>query len=251
MIKQKAVEPELVKENLFVYKPPKEGHQYVVCVDVAQGRGQDYSTFNIIDVSSTPFEQVCVFRDNDISPLLLPDIIYKYANMYNKAYVIVESNDHGAVVCNGLYYELEYENMFVESTVKANAIGVKMTKRVKRIGCSGIKDLVEQSKLRIYDAETIIEMSTFVARGTSYMAVPPNHDDLMMNLVLFAWFTTTDIFEGMTKINIKTHLYKERLKAIQDDMLPFGFIEDGSKAPEVDEDGNIWFEQEWKQNAKI
>ena len=251
LIKQKAVEPELVKENLFIYKPPKEGHQYVICVDVAQGRGQDYSTFNIIDVSSTPFEQVCVFRDNDISPLLLPDIIYKYANMYNQAYVIVESNDHGAVVCNGLYYELEYENMFVESTVKANAIGVKMTKRVKRIGCSGIKDLVEQSKLRIYDAETIIEMSTFVARGNSYMAVPPNHDDLMMNLVLFAWFTTTDIFEGMTKINIKTHLYKERLKAIQDDMLPFGFIEDGSKSPEVDEDGNIWFEQEWKQNAKI
>ena len=251
LIKQKAVEPEVVKENLFLYKAPVEGHQYVICVDVAQGRGQDYSTFNIIDVSSTPFEQVCVFRDNDISPLLLPDIIYKYANMYNQAYVIVESNDHGAVVCNGLYYELEYENMFVESTVKANAIGVKMTKRVKRIGCSGIKDLVEQSKLRIYDAETIIEMSTFVARGNSYMAVPPNHDDLMMNLVLFAWFTTTDIFESMTKINIKTHLYKERLKAIQDDMLPFGFIEDGSKTPEVDEDGNIWFEQEWKQNAKI
>ena len=49
--------------------------------------------------------------------------------------------------------------MFVESSIKANALGATMTKRVKRIGCSTIKDLVEQQKLRIYDADTIIEMS--------------------------------------------------------------------------------------------
>ena len=78
-------------------------------VDVAKGRGRDYSTFTIIDISTDPFEQVCVFRDNNISPMLLPDLIYKYARMYNDAYIIVESNDQGSVVCNGLYYELEYE----------------------------------------------------------------------------------------------------------------------------------------------
>ena len=134
--------------------------------------------------------------------MLLPDLLYKYGKTYNDAYIVIESNDQGAVVCNGLYYDLEYENMFVESSIKANALGVTMTRRVKRIGCSGIKDLIEQGKLKIQDSQTIVEMSTFVSKGNSFMAIAPNHDDLMMNLVLFAWFTTTDIFESLTNLSL-------------------------------------------------
>ena len=218
-------------------------------VDTAQGRGQDYSTFNIIDVSTNPFEQVATFRDNNISPMLLPDIVYKYAKTYNEAYVIVESNDQGVVVCNGLYYDLEYENMFVESAIKKDAIGATMTKRVKRIGCSTIKDLIEQKKLLIRDAQTILEMSTFVSRGSSFRAIAPNHDDLMMNLVLFAWFTTTDIFASISDIDMKDMLYKEQLKAIQDDMLPFGIINDGTEEDKGigDGEGNVWFEEKYNR----
>ena len=249
LLAQVSIEPEFIKENVFIYKQPIEDHEYVMTVDVAKGRQQDYSTFTIIDVSSKQFEQVAIFRDNNISPMLLPDIIYKYANFYNMAYTIVESNDQGSVVCNGLYYDLEYENMFVESSVKADALGVNMTKRVKRIGCSAIKDLIEQKKLKINDAQTILEMSTFVSRGNSFMAIAPNHDDLMMNLVLFAWFTSTDVFEALTNIDMKDMLYRERLKAIQDDMLPFGYVEsinyDNKEQGVKGDDGNIWFESEW------
>jgi hypothetical protein len=99
-----------------------------------------------------------------------------------------------------------------------------MTRRVKRIGCSNIKDLVEQNKLEIVDANSLIEMGTFVAKGNSYQASGSNHDDLMMNLVMFGWFISTDIFNGITDINMKNLLYREQLQAIQDDMLPFGII---------------------------
>jgi len=254
LLAQVSIDPEFYKENVYIYKQPIKEHEYVMTVDVSKGRAQDYSTFTIIDVSTQPFEQVAVFRDNNISPMLLPDIIYKYANTYNGAYVVIESNDQGAVVCNGLYYDLEYENMFVESSIKANALGATMTRRVKRIGCSSIKDLIEQGKLKINDAQTIVEMSTFVSKGNTYMAQAPNHDDLMMNLVLFAWFTTTDVFQSLTNIDMKDLLYKERLKAIQDDMLPFGYVESGNYENDKytkDEDGNIWFETEWKGHAKI
>ena len=98
--------------------------------------------------------------------------------------------------------------MFVESSIKANALGATMTRRVKRIGCSTVKDLIEQKKLIIRDAATIVEMSTFVSKGNSYQAIPPNHDDLMMNLVLFAWFVTTDIFESMSNIDMKNMLFR-------------------------------------------
>ena len=253
LLAQKALDPIYFMENVSIYKEPVQGHNYVMTVDVAKGRGQDYSTFTIIDITSESFEQVGTFRDNNISPMLLPDLVYKWANTYNEAYIIVESNDQGVVVCNGLYYDLEYENMFVESVVKKNSIGATMTRRVKRIGCSSIKDLIEQRKLTIHDANTIIEMTTFVAKGSSYQAVAPNHDDLMMNLVLFAWFTTTDIFSSISDIDMKNMLYKEQLQAIQDDMIPFGFIE-GTRGSDnqktfKDEDGTVWFEEETRSTG--
>jgi hypothetical protein len=124
----RATNPIEYANNIKIWDQPEEGHNYLMFVDVSRGRGQDYSTFTVIDVSQNPFVQVCTYRDNMISPLLFPDLIYKYATHYNEAYVVVESNDAGQVVCNGLYYDLEYENVFVESMIKANAICVTMTK---------------------------------------------------------------------------------------------------------------------------
>jgi len=227
--------------NTRIYKDPEPGHEYMMFVDVAKGRGQDYSTFNIIDVSTRPFEQVVVFQDNNISPLLYPDVIYKYANMYNEAYVIIESNDQGAVVCNGLYYDLEYENVYVESMIKANSIGVTMTRKVKRIGCSNIKDLIEQNKIAIHDSETIIELSTFESRGSPYEASNGNHDDLVMNLVMFAWFTTNQFFNELTDIDVKKMLYSERVRAMEDDIVPVGILDvENDNSRYTVEDGLVW-----------
>ena len=208
----RAMEPEEYQSNVKIWDQPKEGHTYQMFVDVSRGRGQDYSTFTVIDVSENPFVQVCTYRDNMISPLLFPDMIYKYATHYNECYVVVESNDAGQVVCNGLYYDLEYENVFVESMIKANAIGVTMTAKTKRIGCSNIRDIMAQHKLIIKDEETIREMSTFVAKGSSYQADHNAHDDLMMNLVMFGWFTSTPFFAESTDVNMKHMLYQQKVK---------------------------------------
>lgn len=229
------------KDNVKIYKKPQEDHNYLMFVDVAKGRGQDYSTFNIIDVSTRPFEQVAVYKNNMISPLLFPDIIYKYANAYNESYAVIESNDQGSVVANGLYYDLEYENTHVESMVKAGAIGMTMNKKVKRIGCSNLKDIIEQNKISLYDADTILELSTFVAKGSSFEADSNNHDDLVMNLVMFGWFVASPFFNEMTDIDIKEMMYLEQMTAIENDMIPFGIIDDGrTDEYEVDETGTVW-----------
>ena len=219
--------------DLKVYKEPVQKHDYIMTVDVSKGRGQDYSTFTLIDISVRPFEQVAVYRNNTISPLLFPNIIYKYAQSYNNAYVVIESNDQGTVVCNGLYHDLEYENVHVESAVKANAIGIEITRKSKRLGCSAIKDILETNRLKIVDDDTIMEISTFEAKGQSYEASDGNHDDLMMNLVMFGYFVSTQYFSDMTDINLKEMLFKNKMKQIEDDMVPFGFIDDGSSHMEV------------------
>ena len=142
--------------DLLIYETPKQKTNYVMLVDVAKGRGQDYSTFNLIDISQRPFKQVAVYRCNTISPILYPNIIYKYATLYNEAYVIIESNDQGTLVTTGLYQDLEYENLHMESVVKADRIGVEMNKKVKRIGCAAIKDIIENRKLNIVDPQTCL-----------------------------------------------------------------------------------------------
>jgi len=240
----KAESPVYVQDNVKVYQKPEKDRSYMMFVDVAKGRGQDYSTFNIVDVSEQPLVQVATYRDNKISPLLFPDIIYKYAKTYNDCWVVIESNDAGQVVCNGLYYDLEYENMYVESLLSADALGVNMNKKVKRIGCSHMKDLVEQGKLKIVDADTILEMSTFVASGQSYEASDGNHDDLVMNFVLMGWFSATSFFSETVNMKVKEMIFAERARQIEDDLVPFGIIDDGLSDPLMEEkvfgEGDYW-----------
>lgn len=213
--------------DLLVYEDTIEEHQYIMTVDVCQGRGQDYSTFTVFDVSVQPFKQVCVYRNNRISPILYPNMIYKYATAYNEAYVVIENNDQGMVVCVGLYQDLEYENIHLESAIKADSIGIRMDRKVKRIGCSSIKDIIENHKLDLVDENTIMEVSTFISKGTSYEASDGNHDDLMMNLVMFGYFVGTQSFGDMTDVNIKQMLFDQRMKEIDDDVLPFGIYDNG------------------------
>lgn len=218
--------------DLLVYEEPIKGHEYIMTVDVSKGRGQDYSTFTVIDIGARPFKQVAVYRNNNISPLLFPNIIYKYGTLYNESYVVIEANDSGQVVCNGLYQDLEYENVHLESAIKADRIGIEMNRKVKRIGCSSIKDILENKKLQIHDEQTILEISTFISRGQSYEAADGNHDDLMMNLVMFGYFVSTQLFADMTNINLKELMFKRKMEEIENDVPPVGFIDDGLKYAE-------------------
>lgn len=243
----RAMPPKKIVEgnSVYIYGEPEKDHQYVMTVDVSKGRGQDYSTFNVIDISTRPFKQVAVYRNNNISPLLFPNVIYKYAKVYNDAWVVVESNDQGGIVCNGLYHELEYENLFIESTVKANRLGIEMNRKVKRLGCSGIKDILEEQKLDIVDENTILECSTFVAKGQSYEASDGNHDDLMMNLVMFGYFATGNYFRELTDVNLKDMMFKQRMQEIENDVLPFGFIDDGMEQVQEEEQRDDWNTKKW------
>ena len=210
-------------------------------VDTAKGRGQDYSTFSIFNLSEKPFKQVGIYRDNMISPLLFPDIIHRFAKMYNDALVVIENNDQGQIVCNQLYYDIEYENVFTTSSVKSSGIGVTMTKKTKQIGCSTLKELMEENKLQVIDRFTINELVTFVSKGSSWEADGGNHDDLVMNLVLFSWFITTPFFQSLTDLELKKMLYDEQQQMLEDELTPAGMFDANSDEPEIYvEGGDVW-----------
>ena len=50
-----------------------------------------------------------------------------------------------------------------------------------------------------------------------------------MNLVLFGYFVSSTYFSNLTDINIKDMIFKQKLKEIEEDIVPFGFIDDGTE----------------------
>jgi len=221
-------------------KPP---HSYVLIADVGAGLDGDYSAFSVIDITTAPYKQVAKFRKNDVSPLLYPNFIYKVAKEYNNAYILIEINISDQVA-NILHNELEYENLlFVNRNTQGQTIsggfgggrtqlGVTTDRKVKRIGCMNFKSLVEEQKLLIPDADTISEITTFIESKGSYAADDGYNDDLVMTLVLFGWLTTQPYFKDLNDINLRDLIYRSRIKAIENELTPFGFIADGQGSEE-------------------
>ena len=246
-------EPLNEKDGYAVWADPIKGNSYFLSSDVARGAGKDYSAFTVINVTDTPYKLVARYRSNTISPLLYPDIIYKVAKHYNEAMVSVESNDIGGQVADALYYDFEYENM-ISSTVKGRSgqvvsagfgkrsyIGLKTTTQVKRIGCSTLKDLIEEDKLLILDFNTISELTSFVVRGKSYRAQEGTNDDLVMTLVCFAWVANQRYFKELMDQELRTKLYSNRIEEIEQEITPFGFISDGNEDESfIDSTGTRW-----------
>lgn len=211
--------------DIKIYERPKKGHKYILACDVAKGRLQDYSAFSVVDVTEVPYRQVATYRSNSVSPLLLPDVVYRAAKFYNDAYTVIEANDQGALVYKILYYEYEYEHMYSGKVVNGRSMGLEMTKSVKRIGCSHLKDLIEQQKFTITDFDTIVELSLFEAKGDSYSARDGNHDDTVMALVSFAWLANTTMFAEMTSGSMRDVLSAEKKRLIDESVPAFGVID--------------------------
>lgn len=237
-----------IKSNagLDVYENPIPEHTYATVVDVSRGVSKDYSAFVVFDVTQLPYKIVAKYRNNEIKPLLFPQIIYETSMAYNKAYVLVEVNDIGEQVASAIHFDHEYDNM-MQCSMRGRAgqvlgegysgakvmLGVKTTKQVKKIGCSNLKQIIEDEKLVINDLDIIDELSTFALHGSTFKAEQGRNDDLVMCCVLFSWAAEQPYFKELTDIDIRKRMLKEQEEALEQDMAPFGFISNGL------EDSNI------------
>jgi len=232
-------EPAIDNGTMKQYERQAEGRVYACVVDVSRGKGLDYSAFQIIDVTEMPYRQVCVYRDNYITPAEYAEVIYRACKSYNDATTLIEINDIGEQVAELLHFEFEYENiLFTESAGRSGKRisagyskrcdkGIRTTKTVKSVGCSILKLLIEQDQLIINDFQTIKELSTFSRKRNSFEAESGAHDDLVMCLVLFAWLSDQAYFKEITDINTLIELKEKSEKEMMDNLLPFGFHDDG------------------------
>jgi hypothetical protein len=248
-------------KGLVVYEEPKEDHDYIMTVDVARGVGIDYSAFLVFDITKFPYKLVARFKNNDIKPILFPNIITEIAKSYNRAYILTEVNDIGDQVASMIHFDLEYDHVLMCAmrgragqivgtgfSGKKTQLGVKMSKTVKKVGCLNLKTFIEDDKLIIPDYDTIAELTTFIQKNNSFEAEEGCHDDLAMCLVIFCWLAVQDYFKEMTDNDVRQRIYDEQKDQIEQDMSPFGFISDGLNDDEqsfVDVDGDRWYLDEY------
>ena len=252
-------DPLNANKGLDVYEEPIPEHNYTITVDVARGIDGDYSAFTVFDTTTIPYKLVAKYRNNTIKPLIFPDIIVEVAKGYNEAYILIEVNDVGAQVADIVQYDLEYENLLM-AAMRGRAgqvvgqgfsggkvqLGVKMSTTVKKVGCSNLKGLIEDDKIIINDYDTIAELTTFIQKGQSWQAEEGCHDDLAMCLVMFAWLSVQDYFKELHDNDVRKRMYEEQREAIDADMAPFGFINDGMEDESfVDEVGDRWHADEY------
>ena len=256
--------PKTMNAGLDVYKEPVDNHDYVITVDVARGVGEDYSAFVVIDITEFPHKVVAKYRNNEIKPMMFPNIIYQVGKSYNDAFILCEVNDVGDQVAAIIQYDLEYQNLLMCSmrgragqvvgqgfSGKKTQLGLKMSKTVKKVGSLNLKTLIEEDKLLFSDYEIISELTTFISKRNSFEAEDGCNDDLAMCLVIYAWLVAQDYFKELTDQDVRKRLYEEQKNQIEQDMAPFGFMTDGLDDTEsfVDQDGDRWHVDEYGDRA--
>lgn len=243
------------EQGVWIYEYPEKDHLYTMVIDTSRGQSIDYHAFAMIDITSIPYKVVATFKNNEISPIIYPNLIYPIARKYNDAYILVEINDIGSQIADILHSDFEYDNI-LSSVFKgrkgqmlssgfgggSSMFGIRTTKAVKRLGCSILKSMVEDDKLLITDYRIIQELVTFITKKTSYEAEVGHNDDLVMCLVLFSWLTSQEYFKELTNLDMKKNIFQDKIKQLEEEIVPFGFIEDG-QSPEYEKDdkGNVWY----------
>ena len=252
--------------GLDVYQDPVKDHDYIVTVDVARGVGEDYSAFIVADITEFPHKIVAKYRNNEIKPMLFPNVIYEVSKSYNNAYILCEVNDVGDQVASIIQYDLEYQNLLMCSmrgragqvvgqgfSGKKTQLGLKMSKTVKKVGSLNLKTLIEENKLLFCDYEIISELTTFISKKNSFEAEEGCNDDLAMCLVIYAWLVAQDYFKELTDQDVRKKLYEEQKNQIEQDMAPFGFLNDGitDESSFVDAQGDRWYTDEYGDMAHM
>ena len=85
---------------------------------------------------------------------------------------------------------------------------------------------------------------TYIVKGTSWQADDGCTDVLVACLFIFAWAVDQVYFKELTDNDIRERMYAEQKEQLEQDMAPFGFMDNGIDDPMgeavVDEYGQRW-----------
>ena len=228
------------EEFVKIYEEPLENHKYILSVDPAKD-GRDYFALHMIDVTKFPFKQVASGR-LQIDYLLMPNFLYDFANSYNTAFTIIENNEGaGQSIADTLKRDFEYENLYYDRSGNKFKTypGFRTTPKSRAQLLETLKLLIENKKLEIYDADTILELQRFILVKKKFQAEEGFHDDLVMSLAIaFCLFNDIQNFEDFKEVT--KSIYSESDTDFAD-YITIGNFDDGISGFENDEMSTDYF----------
>jgi hypothetical protein len=182
------------ENRLWVWKLPVRGatpHTYCVGVDTSSGDANDYSTIEVMDV--TEQEQVAELQIK-VLPRVFATMADYIGRWYNNAFMVVERTGIGVTICQELFENLMYQNLYRRpkknsyyKESKYGDIGFNTSTTTKPMLNKTLTDNVGEDGFILKSSRLYKELSIYVhLKGGRTGAEPGkgNTDDLVMALAL-------------------------------------------------------------------
>lgn len=181
------IEGEFDKGALWVWKEPIVGREYIMGVDVGEGKEENNDNSCIEVLDSTTLEQVAEFYSNQVPVNVFSMIVDQIGKYYNNALAVIEDMGPGGSVLNYLQHVMPYDNLYYENTrSKQEKPGVKMsrTNRPQLLECMENRLLNETVKINSYRFVQELQTFQFSPKTKKAEAAKGKHDDAIISIAL-------------------------------------------------------------------
>ena len=175
------------KGALWIWKEPKEGNEYIISVDSAEGVGSDGDNSCIQIINTITLEQCAELYSNTVSPHDLSKIVHELGLLYNNATIVVEDMATGGIILNTLQHDFYYENIYFSSKNGRNPKpGIKITTANRPIILQEFQSRLLNKSLKVRSRRLLREMKTFEYNPATKKAeaAKGKHDDAIMSLAI-------------------------------------------------------------------
>lgn len=193
-------------DDTWFWKPPIEGHRYIISVDPSRGTSEDRTAIEIIDMDGRDengmpiIEQVAEYLGRKLGDDI-GGMVYEYATMYNNAYVVVDATGGVGDACLLTLINMGYKNLYYDDSSQKNYTIQNSTKNKidytdKLPGfhfqgnrypvLSHFAGIVRNNEFKIRSVRVINELDTWVFKGdTGRMDhMSGAHDDAITSLAM-------------------------------------------------------------------
>lgn len=199
--------PEPIKYDLDnalkIYENPTDNGIYVMGVDTAKGTGEHSSTIQVLKIENLNpviMRQVAVYENKYVDPYKFSEIVHRLSLYYNNAFIMCENNAEGITVVSRLWWEYENGGL-VNSGSKQKDIGIRSTVKTKPQAVILMKKLIEDNALKLYDEDTIMQLTGFIDKGNNRFGGEGMDDDLISALYWAVFILEKDILDESFKFS--------------------------------------------------
>lgn len=191
-------------EDTWVWKPPIEGHSYIMSIDNSRGDSADATALEIIDINgidddgSPCIEQVLEYNGKIFGDTI-GEIAYNYGMTYNQATIVVEDiGGYGSATILTLQ-RLNYPNLYYDDASLKNytslndATSLQATDKglpgfhsssVRFQMLSNFANLVRTNQFKIRSSRVVNELDTWIYKSNRMDHKDGCHDDTLTCLAM-------------------------------------------------------------------